>query len=284
MLIINYWTARFSIFKEPVKLLVFQFVMLAGFVFIIIKCEIIALKWARGEELPKMAQNELMTISLLITFLISSIYASVGFFIQWKKNLVKAKSLEKANLEAQFETLKTQVNPHFLFNSLNTLLSIVEGNAEAEQYIENLSEFMRYILKHRDTNGVLLNEELEVARQYAFLQQSRFNNKLQVHIDVPTKYDSYFIPPLTIQMLIENAIKHNEISNEKKLNISIFVDHDQNLVVENNLNKRMDEEISTGIGLKNIQSRYQFLIGKDIDFKETDGKFIVLLPLIPSSK
>jgi len=222
---------------------------------------------------------DLLFMTLLITFLISSIYASIGFFMQWKQNLVKAQSLEKANLEAQYESLKTQVNPHFLFNSLNTLLSIVQGHAEAEKYIENLSEFMRYILKNRERNSVTLGEELEVAGQYAYLQKSRFQNKLQITMDVPEKYHLSPIPPLALQMLIENAIKHNEISTEHPLGIRLYVIDNEYLVVENTMRKKLDPEHSTGLGLKNIRDRYQFLLGKDILVKEENGKFIVCLPI-----
>jgi two-component system, LytTR family, sensor kinase len=280
MLIINFWTSRYSIFKEPVKLLLFQTLMLAVFVVLVEKGELLILGWVTNSQLPKTDTNELMISAILITFLISAIYASVGFFMQWKKNLLRAQTLEKANIEAQYEALKTQVNPHFLFNSLNTLLSLVQGNNKAELYIENLSEFMRYILKNRDRNAVSIMEELEVARQYIYLQKSRFDQKLVVNINVQEKYHSAYLPPLTLQMLIENAIKHNEVSSEKSLTIDIYNDEKQNLIVENILQKKIDSEPSTGIGLKNIENRFQFLSGKNITVIQENGKFRVILPII----
>ncbi|MBK7173349.1 MAG: histidine kinase [Bacteroidales bacterium] len=279
MLIINYWTTRYSIFEQPIRLLAAQFLTLALFVYLVAEGEIMSMKWFTGIELPFATKMELIITTQLITFLISSIYASVGFFMQWKQNLIRAQSLEKATIEAQYESLKNQVNPHFLFNSLNTLLSIVEGNANAERYIENLSEFMRYILKNRERQGVSLKEELEVAAQYSFLQQSRFPRRLMISFEVSEVYHEKMIPPLTLQMLIENAIKHNEISNENTLNIKVFVDGLNNLVVENTLKRKIDSEPSTGIGLKNIRDRYLILLGKQIIIQEDQNKFSVLLPL-----
>lgn len=279
MLIINYWTTRYSIFEQLVRLLVVQSLTLLLFVYLVTLGEIKSMEWFSRIELPFEKQLEIIITTQLITFLISSIYASVGFFIQWKQNLIKAQSLEKATIEAQFESLKNQVNPHFLFNSLNTLLSLVQGNENAEQYIENLSEFMRYILKNRDRNAVTLHEEAEVAEQYAYLQRSRFQNKLDIQFEIPDEFGNCLIPPLTLQMLIENAIKHNEISGEHTLRIRIFVDENQQLVIENNIKKKIDSEPSTGIGLKNIRDRYQFLLGRDIQVSEEKMKFSVVLPL-----
>lgn len=280
MTIINFTSARYSIFKQPIRLLVFQISALLVFVSLTEYLQLVTLNWLFPEVSKTVDKKEMIATATLITFLISSIYASIGFFLQWKKNLVKAEMLEKANLEARYEVLKTQVNPHFLFNSLNTLLSLVEGNAEAEKYIETLSEFMRYILKTREVKGVMLKEELEVAEQYMYLQKSRFLGKLEIEFDVPNEFLEFLVPPLTLQMLLENAIKHNEISKEHILSISVKVENNSFLVVQNNLFKKLDSEASTGIGLKNIQNRYMILHEKDIEVSETHENFIVKLPLV----
>ncbi|NVO20558.1 MAG: histidine kinase [Bacteroidetes bacterium] len=279
MYIIIFCTTTFPIFKYPAKLLLIQLVLLSVFVILIESAEIVAMKYLVNAPLSDHDSKMLIFTSLLITFLISSIYASVSFFIQWKENLLRAQNLEKANLEAQYETLKAQVNPHFLFNSLNTLLSMVEGNDDAELYIENLSEFMRFILQNRDKQSILLEEELSVTNQYVYLQKSRFGQKFFVETKIPDQYLTCAIPPLTLQMLIENAIKHNEISHEHTLTIRIYVNNEEQLVVENNLKKKIDAEPSTGIGLKNIKDRYQYLFEKTIDIYESDTIFRVILPL-----
>ena len=280
MVIILFFTSRYSLFRETFKLLTFQTIVLGFFVWLVIKGETASMRWFTHQPLTAKDSDELLYTSLLITFLISSIYASIGFFIQWKENLLRAQASEKANLEAQYETLKAQVNPHFLFNSLNTLLSLVENNSLAAKYVENLSEFMRFVLQSREKEVVLLSEELQMARQYVFLQKSRFAEKLEVLIDVPSRFSEMIIPPLSIQMLIENAIKHNEVSKENHLIISIRIEGDQFLVVENNLREKIGAEFSTGIGLLNIRSRFKFLCGKEVEIKKENGKFKVMLPLI----
>jgi sensor histidine kinase YesM len=221
-----------------------------------------------------------LLICLLITYFISTFYAATFFFKQWKMNAAKAENLEKAQLEAQYETLKNQVNPHFLFNSLNTLLSMVEGNPSATKYVENLSEFMRYILQTREKEVVLLRDEITMARQYIFIQQSRFGDKLQVPINIPEAFYHYAVPPLSIQMLLENAIKHNVVSREHPLVISLFVDEKKYLVVENKIHRKEDTEPSTGIGINNIKKRYLYLSGKDVVISEENGIFKVSLPLV----
>ncbi|HEX2934347.1 MAG TPA: histidine kinase [Bacteroidales bacterium] len=217
-------------------------------------------------------------ISILITYFISTFYAATFFFTQWRYHLVKSEKLQRANLEARFETLKTQINPHFLFNSLNTLMYLVVDNPKATEYIENLSDFMRYLLQTREKEAVTLSEELSLVRKYIYIQQNRFGAKLKVNIDIPESFAHEAIPPLAIQMLVENAIKHNVVSSDNNLNIHIYIDQDGSLVVENNLKEKIDKEPSTGVGLSNIRSRYQFLTGKQIVILCENDKFIVKLP------
>jgi sensor histidine kinase YesM len=218
-------------------------------------------------------------ISLLITYFISTFYAASYFFSQWRYHLVKSERLQRANLEARFETLKTQINPHFLFNSLNTLMYLVVDNPKASEYIENLSDFMRYLLQTREMEAVSLTEELDLVRKYVYIQQNRFGEKLKVDIDIAASYAQERIPPLAVQMLVENAIKHNVVSSDNQLTVRIYIDKAGFLVVENNLKEKMDKEPSTGVGLSNIQSRYQFLTGKEIVILCENDKFIVKLPL-----
>jgi sensor histidine kinase YesM len=226
-------------------------------------------------------QNRLedYVISILITYFISTFYAATFFFKQWRHHLVKSEKLQRANLEARFETLKTQINPHFLFNSLNTLMYLVVDNPKAAEYIENLSDFMRYLLQTIEKEAVTLTEEITLVQKYIYIQQNRFGEKLKVNIDIPERFAEEAIPPLAIQMLVENAIKHNVVSSDNHLTIQIYIDEAGFLIVENNLKEKIDKEPSTGVGLSNIQSRYQFLTGKEIVILCENGKFIVKLPL-----
>lgn len=279
MLIINFLVARYSIFKEPVKLVGLQVGFLAGFVLLVEFGEIKAIEQFLKIQLSHDDKVTIVVEALLITFLISAIYASVSFFIQWKADLQRAQALEKANLEARFETLRNQVNPHFLFNALNTLLMMVNDNPAASKYVESLSEFMRFMLNTREKEVVLLRDELKIARQYVFIQESRFGGKLTVSFNVPESCFHFAIPPLSLQMLLENALKHNVVSKDNPLLVKIFTENNQYLVVENNVQPKIEKEPSTGVGLENIRNRYLFLTGKEVMVENVNSTFIVKLPL-----
>jgi LytS/YehU family sensor histidine kinase len=191
----------------------------------------------------------------------------------------RAQALEKANLEARYETLRNQVNPHFLFNALNTLLMMVSDNEAASKYVESLSEFMRFMLNTRDKEVVLLRDELKIARQYIFIQQSRFGGKLQVDFNVPESCFHYAIPPLSLQMLLENALKHNVVSKDNPLKVNVFIEKNDFLVVENNIQPKIEKEPSTGVGLENIRNRYLYLTDKEMFVESNRSIFKVKLPL-----
>jgi len=217
-------------------------------------------------------------ITLLITYLITAIHELVFFYKQWKHHFSKSVRLEKDNIQAKYETLKTQINPHFLFNSLNSLTNLVDDNQEAVKYIGDLSDFFRYMLSSRDKELVLVREEINLLKKYIHLQESRFKNNLNIKVDVPQSYYHFAIPPLVLQMLVENSIKHNIISMEKPLKISIRTEG-ESLVVENNLQKKSGIA-STGQGLKNITQRYKIFTASDVEITETAAIFKVVIPLL----
>lgn len=283
MLIIQYAIGRYSMFRETFQLIAFQVAALSAFVFLVELTEIYVVETYLKIPLDRSSKTTLIIGSLLITFMISSIYASTAFFIQWKENLLRTQALEKANLEARYDTLRNQVNPHFLFNSLNTLLMLVNDNPVASRYVESISEIMRYMVQSSEKDAVLLRDELKIARDYIFIQQSRFGDKLKVEFDVPENFYHYAIPPLALQMLLENAIKHNVVSKEDPLTVRVFVQDNQFVVVENSIKAKLDKEPSTGVGLENIRNRYLHLTGKTIQVKIENGKFIVMLPLFEKS-
>jgi two-component system LytT family sensor kinase len=283
MLIIQFAINRYSMFKETFKLIAFQVIALVVFVLLVELGEIYTVENYLKIPLARASKNTLMIGSLLITFMISAIYASTAFFIQWKENLLRTQALEKANLEARYDTLRNQVNPHFLFNSLNTLLMLVNDNPVASRYVESISEIMRYMVQSRDKDAVLLRDELKIAQDYIFIQQSRFGDKLKVEFNVPESSYHYAIPPLALQMLLENAIKHNVVSKEDPLVVKVYTLDKLFIVIENTIKAKLDKEPSTGVGLENIRNRYLHLTGKNIQVKQENGKFIVMLPLFEKS-
>ncbi len=270
-------------FKETIKLIFFQVSTLTIYVLLVELGEFITVRYLLDISLTISEKLAMVIVSLIITFMISSIYASVAFFIQWKENLLRAQALEKANLEAKYDTLRNQVNPHFLFNSLNTLMVLVHDNPVATRYVESMSEIMRYMLQSRDKETVLLGDELNMAKEYIFIQQNRFGDKLEVEFEVSEQYYHFAIPPLALQMLLENALKHNVCSTENPLIVKVYILDNQYVVIENSVRPKKDKEPSTGVGLENIRNRYIYLTGKDISVKQGKGKFEVILPLFEKS-
>ena len=190
-------------------------------------------------------------------------------------------TLQKENLQSQFDVLKQQVNPHFLFNSLNVLTSLIKLEPDlAEKFSEHLSKVYRYILENKDNELVDLNIELKFLDAYIFLLKIRFVNKLNVNIDIPESKRNYQVIPLAMQLLIENAIKHNTMSKSNPLQIDIFIDKQNFLNIVNTLQERPTQIISTGIGLKNIQNRYLLLNNTEPIFEKTESQFIAKVPLV----
>ncbi|WP_424963474.1 sensor histidine kinase [Ekhidna sp.] len=222
--------------------------------------------------------------TLGFAFRINLFLHSINALYQYNRALsnsrLEAEQLKKQTTEAKLEALKNQVNPHFLFNSLNILTSVIEEDSDAAvKYVNELSKVYRYLLKTERENLVSLDEELSFISSYLFLLKLRFHKNLDVEIDVQEK--DQCIPPSTLQLLIENAIKHNEISNAHTLKIRIFQQNDQ-LIVENNTKARSNKPSRSGIGLNNISNRYVLITSRTPEIVNNSGMFIVKLPVIES--
>jgi two-component system LytT family sensor kinase len=216
--------------------------------------------------------------TILITLLITSIHESVFFYQQWKYNFSKSVRLEKDNIEARYEALRAQINPHFLFNSLNSLTTFVDDNKLAVDYIQDLSDLLRYMLKSGEKELVLLRDEIAIMNTYISLQQKRFPETLEIRVDVPESYYHYAVPPLVLQMLVENCLKHNIISRKNPLLVEIVAE--KNIItVVNNLQIKPGVD-STGQGLKNIAGRYRFFTARKIEIIKTHDSFKVVIPLL----
>lgn len=195
----------------------------------------------------------------------------------------RMESLKKEKVEYQYATLKSQVNPHFLFNSFNTLIAIIESDAnKAISYVEKLSDYFRNMVQHRDKDLISLDEELQMVETYYFLQQKRFGEHLKLHVEIPDEWKQQFgLPPLSLQLLIENAVKHNVVSHEAPLDICVKAAENNTLVIRNNLNPKVKPDPSTGIGLDNIVNRFHILTGEKVIVSTEGNEFIVRIPLIP---
>ena len=209
--------------------------------------------------------------------------SGIAWFIRQRDNRLKREAtLKKEKIESQFEALKSQINPHFLFNSFNTLITIIEENPEmAVEFVEKLSDFYRSILQYREMEVISLEEEVELVQNYAFLLKKRFGDNLSLTVRSGSR--QAYIAPLTLQILVENAVKHNIISKSRPLNIEICAE-EQYITVRNNLQKKIAMEISTGFGLQSIVNRYALLIDRAVRIEETEGYFSVSIPIIKNGK
>ncbi len=211
---------------------------------------------------------------------VNGIYYFVNRFNQAQ---LLAEKLKKENIESQFAALRSQVNPHFLFNSFNVLSTLVKKDPDtASKFIDQLSTVYRYLLQNQQNEVVTLKEELAFLDSYIFLLKMRFQENLKIKIDLPDAAYGTLIAPSTLQLLIENAIKHNVVSKSNPLTIKIFTDHER-LVVENTIKLKEIKEESTYIGLKNIRRRYDYLYGEDAIITNSNGVFKVKIPMIEST-
>jgi two-component system, LytTR family, sensor kinase len=220
------------------------------------------------------------TASLILCALVITLYEAISFYVQLQKAVSEKEQLERQNVESQLEGLRNQVNPHFLFNSLNTLIYLIpEDSAKAVNFVQKLSKVYRYVLESRDAKVIPLSEELEFLKAYTFLLKERFGDNLRVKIKDLEHHSDTAIVPLSLQMLFENAIKHNVISTEKPLDIEVFAQNGH-LVVRNNLQRKNQVMDSTGVGLQNIRDRYRMLTDRDVEVIASQQYFTVALPCI----
>lgn len=196
--------------------------------------------------------------------------------------LRRIEGLKKEKVEFQFATLRSQVNPHFLFNSFNTLIAVIEDDrGKAVEYVEHLSDYFRNMLMYRDKDTISLRQELEMVDTYYYLQKKRFGDHLQLNLAVPPDWpDQFVLPPLSLQLLIENAVKHNAVSHESPLTIKVEASGQAELRITNNLNPKKHPEPSTGIGLENLASRFKILAEKDVRILHGTNYYSIVIPLI----
>ena len=193
---------------------------------------------------------------------------------------MKNQELEKANILAQFEILKHQINPHFLFNSMNILSSLILSQPEkAMRFTNHFARLYRSVLQLREQLLISLEEEMEFVQSYLLLQKIRFEDSLEISIDLPPEVMEDSLPPFSLQTVLENAIKHNIVSSEQPLRVEISLEGEQ-LLIRNPLQKRKHVEDSTGTGLKNLRSRYRLIGTPEPDFGENNGFYEARLPII----
>jgi len=222
--------------------------------------------------------RETAVFSVIMSTIIMLFFTARGFLIAWRQTAINAEKIQREQISSKYEALKNQVNPHFLFNSLNALSSLVYDHPEkAVKFINRLSDVYRYVLESKDKEVVSVSEELTFIKSYLFLLETRFEQNLTAEINIDSI--SGHIPPMALQMLLENAVKHNEISDAHPLKISISEGNGY-INVKNNLQPKVQEDEQPGIGLENIKSRYSVLSDLPVLIDHAEKEFSVGLPIL----
>ena len=220
--------------------------------------------------------------TFMVVFFIISLYEGIYFYHRWRLSLIETERLRQENISSQLDALKSQVNPHFLFNSLNTLTYLIpEDENRAVRFVQQLSKVYRYILEIRDRSLITVAEELDFLDAYQFLLKERFGENLQLQLQIDPAVKQLHMIPLSMQMLLENAIKHNIVSSEQPLTIEVVVGTSNGtLLIRNQLQPKQQVQVSTKVGLDNIRRRYAFYTTAQVEVSTEDGWFSVELPLL----
>jgi len=222
-----------------------------------------------------------ITYCWLVNLLYHLINAIIFYFKEYKTTSLEAEQLKNITAQAELQLIKSQINPHFLFNNLNVLSALImKDNAEANRFIEEFSKVYRYILSNHHKEVVELKTELDFIKPYIFLLEKRFAEGLVIKVNIAENYKDQYIIPASLQMLIENAIKHNVVSRNRPLIIDVHTNGNNTIVVSNNLQAKQTIENSTGIGLQNIIKRYRLVSNKEVNIDKNDTQFVVTLPLL----
>ena len=226
------------------------------------------------------AIHQMFFPSIIIAFLGLVLYISKQFFKAWQQSLIVVEKYKTESANAQLQNLKNQLNPHFLFNNLSVLSSLVYQNQDkAVDFINQLSKVYRYVLDNKNAELVNLQEELAFLEHYIYLLKIRFGTSISFIIKVYKDTENLYLPPMCLQMLVENTIQHNETSQAKPLEVNIFIQNNR-LYIMNTIQPRSDKAGSSQTGLKNIKLRYSFFTAEKMEIIQNEHLFTVILPLI----
>jgi len=283
----DFYEARISWISQPIKRLILTVVTYMIYCFIATFIIAFFISWFYGHfTLDNVQWKYLIQFTkqpMIIAFIFMALFTTRSWLMEWKKSATEAEKLRTEMMASQYQSLKDQLNPHFLFNSLNVLSNLVYEDADrSAAFILKLSKIYRYVLEVQQEELVTLGKELDFAKNYLELQKIRFEENLIYNIKA-TGTEPLFLPPLSLQLLLENAIKHNEASQENPLFIQIIREGNELWITNTLQPKKNLNEPSTGIGLANIRKRYELLSNKEIQVIQTADEFIVKLPLLKLS-
>lgn len=267
--------------RHPVKRIIYQLILAIVIAVIISLAVTLFFHWISPyrEELAGVLINNAM-IYAVVNILLMTILEGWIFFIENREAEQKARNLREELSQIKFEALKSQINPHFMFNSLNVLSGLIERDTQkAQLFIDEFSYIYRYVLETIEQPVARLEKELDFLRSYLFLQQIRYGKSLMYSINIPGEMFEMVLPPLSLQITTENAIKHNVVDKDKPLRIDIYCENRQ-VIVKNNLQLKISAVASTGLGIKNLKRRYSFISSEAPEFYVNTNYYIAKLPLI----
>lgn len=248
--------------------------------FVIRVFHVTGLEQKSWEEFISGERKEFYFISIVITLVISLFFHAFYYYKELQKNKIKEQKVIAGTASAKFDALKNQLDPHFLFNSLNVLSSLIEENQDsAQKFTTALSKVYRYVLEQKNKELVTVDEELQFAKTYMSLLKMRFEDSIVFEIPERASNPESKVVPLSLQLLLENAVKHNMVTSSKPLYIKIYESHG-NLVVENNLQPKQIVKRSSGVGLSNIKQRYELLSNKKVIINQQANSFAVAIPML----
>lgn len=232
------------------------------------------------QEIPELLDKIAYVLYLFVAMIFNLVFFGSYYFFRWKADLIRAERLQLEQSLVKYDALRNQLNPHFLFNALASLNSLIFENQQlASDYLQQLSRVYRYTLQNKDKQTVSLQTETDFIRHYIFLFKTRFNDAIEFKIEIGEIALEKGVVPVTLQILIENAVKHNVISSAHQLVISIY-DEDGFLVVENNIRKKSQVETSNQQGIDNLKALYHYLDPRPVEIVETIERFVVRIPLV----
>jgi sensor histidine kinase YesM len=230
-------------------------------------------------------RSKALVFIIFITIMTMAIYEAIYFFVRLKKSIREEEQSKQAIVQAQLDALRNQAQPHFFFNTLNTLRDIIDQNSkeDAKEFVDKLSEIYRFLLESGNANLISLQDELKFAKAYIHIQSERFGDNLKLNWNIPLASLDTMIIPMSLQLLLENAIKHNVISKAKPLEVNITFKDDY-IIVDNKIQVKSTRLPSTKIGLKNIKKRYTLITEKPVEIVNNGNRFSVSLPLLKKSE
>jgi len=275
---------RFPDFKDNPKRIMLFFISIVSTVVIVDTLGGMLLSWVFGINYNPMSRAKVLLPVILISTMTMAIYEAIYFYIRLKKSIREEEQAKQIIVQAQLDTLRNQAQPHFFFNTLNTLRDIIDQNSkeDAKEFVDKLSDVYRFILESGNANLISLRDELKFAKSYMHIQSERFGDNLRIHWDISEASLETMVVPMSIQLLLENAIKHNVISKAKPLNIYVKT-QDGFVMVNNKIQPKSTKVPSTKVGLKNIKKRYALISNKTLEIKNEENQFIVSLPLLKIS-